>query len=321
MPLKMLCASHAHLMDYPGLVPDKVASEARAAVAGHTRRVEAYAPELVIKIGDDHASGFGLKLMPPFTIGVRAHGVGDFHCSAGPLSTDEPVARELIAFLHEYGVDVSYSYDMPVDHGIVQLLDHYFGGVDRVPVVPVMVNCGGDLRPPLKRTRALGQAIGHYLREHQSDKRVLVVGSGGLSHDPPLPVFTESPPDVQARIIAGPPQWTPETMAARVERVLEFAREHGRGEGPLLPLDPEWDESILGLFAARDLDSLCALPDAEVVARGGRGAAEIRNWIAAFAVLEAYTGGDYRAVQDYYRAIPGWIVGFAMMHGSTEGDW
>ncbi len=320
MPLKMICSSHAHLMDYPGLVDEIVAEEARAAVAAHRDMVATYDPELVIKIGDDHASGFGLSLMPPFTVGVRAFGVGDFHCSAGPLYTDEEGARDLVEHLHASGVDVSHSYKMPVDHGIVQLLDHYFGGIDQVPVIPIVVNCGGDLRPPLARARALGEAIGHFVRDKLDDRRVLVVGSGGMSHDPPLPVFKDSPPDVQRRLIDGPPEWTEEAMAARVERVLDFAREHGRGEGPLKPLDAEWDEFVLELFARRDLDAVCAIPDAEITEKGGRGAAEIRNWVAPFAALDAYSGGDYIASRDYYRAIPGWIVGFAMMHGQPIGD-
>ncbi len=320
MPLKVLCSSHAHLMDYPGLTDEAVVAEARAAVAHHRELVEAFAPELVIKIGDDHASGFGLKLMPPFTVGVRAYGVGDFNCSAGPLSTDEETARALIEYLHWHGVDVSYSYKMPVDHGIVQLLDLYFDGIDRVPVVPIVVNCGGDMRPPLFRARALGEAIGCFIKECLDDLRVLIVGSGGLSHDPPLPVFMDSPPEIQQRIIDGPPQWTEEVMKARVERVLDFAREHGRGEGELKPLDADWDEEIIGLFARRDLDALCAIPDSQIIERGGRGAAEIRNWIAPFAALDAYSDGRYTARRDYYRAIPGWIVGFAMMHGDPQNQ-
>jgi 2,3-dihydroxyphenylpropionate 1,2-dioxygenase len=320
MPLKVLCSSHAHLMAYPGLVEAAVAEEARAAVAMHAAMVRNYAPDLVIKIGDDHASGFSLRLMPPFTVGIRAHGVGDFHCSAGPLSVDEAAARQLVGYLHASGIDVAHSYRMPVDHGIVQLLDHYFGGVDRVPVIPVVINCGGDLRPPMARSRALGHAIGAFVREVLADRRVLVVGSGGLSHDPPLPVFMDASPEVQERIIAGTAEWTPELMSTRVERVLAFAREHGRGEGDLKPIDAGWDAMILGYFEARDLDALCALPDREIIDRGGRGAAEIRNWIAAFAALESFSGGRYRVRRDYYRPIPGWIVGFGMAHGEPTDD-
>ena len=320
MPLRVICSSHAHLMDYPGLVDDDIAKEARSAIAVQRERIARFAPDIVIKIGDDHASGFALSLMPPFTVGIRAHGVGDFHCSAGPLSVDEERARELVTFLHAQGVDASHSYRMPVDHGIVQLLEHFFGGTDRIPVIPVVVNCGGDLRPPLHRTRALGAAIGRFARERLAGKRVLVLGSGGLSHDPPLPVFISSPPEVQERLITGTPQWTPEAMAARVERVLEAARQHGRGEGGLQPLDPVWDAMILGHFGRRDLDALCAIPDDEIVRAGGRGASEIRNWIAAFSALDTYSGGAYTATCDYYRAIPAWVVGFAIMHGEPDDD-
>jgi 2,3-dihydroxyphenylpropionate 1,2-dioxygenase len=307
-------------MDYDGLVSDEVMSEVSTAVAGHRAEIEAYAPELVIKLGDDHASGFALSLMPPFTVGVRAYGVGDFKCSAGNLSVDEHRARQLVAFLHESGVDVAHSYRMPVDHGIVQLLDHYFGGIDRVPVIPVVINCGGDLRPPLHRARTLGQKIGEYVRRHANDLRVLIVGSGGLSHDPPLPVFMESSPEVQQRLIEGTACWTEELMEARVERVLAAAREHGRGEGTLLPLNPVWDRQIMQWFAEGDLDAICAIPDTEIVREGGRGGSEIRNWVAAFGAIEAYSAGRYVVHNDYYRAVPAWVVGLGMMHAEVQGE-
>ncbi len=314
MPLLAIAASHVHLMDYEGLVAPETMERVQAALERHKRLISDFDPELVFKIGDDHASGFSLSLMPPFTVGVRARGVGDFNCSSDALSTDEALAREFIAYSHRHGVDVAHSYRMRVDHGVTQLLEHYFGGVDRIPVIPIVVNCGGDLRPPLSRTRRLGGVIGEFCRERLGDRRVLVVGSGGLSHDPPLPVFVDSPPEVQEKLIEGTPRWTDDIMQARVERVIAAAEEHGRGEGPLRPLNPDWDRQVLDLFAAGDLDAICAMDDAQIVREGGRGASEIRNWIASVAAAEAYGGGSYAPVEDFYEEIPGWIVGLGMMH-------
>ncbi len=315
MPIQVICSSHAHLTDYEELaVADEIRREVDANVEKHRQLIADFNPDLVIKIGDDHASGFGLSLMPPFTVGVRAHAIGDFKCSKGPLSTDEPRARALIAALHNQGIDVSYSYNMAVDHGVVQLLDHYFGGVDQIPCIPIVINCGGDIRPPLHRTRALGEGIGRFVKEQLDDLNVTIIGSGGLSHDPPLPVFLESPPEVQQRMIDGPPEWTDEVMAERVERVVRFAREHAEGSDELLPLNREWDEHVLTLMVNRDLDTLCAMDEQEMIAVAGRGAAEIRNWIAPLAAIDAYTGGHYEAVKDYYCDIPAWIVGMGQLH-------
>ena len=56
--------------------------------------------------------------------------------------------------------------------------------------------------------------------------------------------------------------------------------------------------------------------DDEITAKGGRGGHEIRAWVAAFACLNAF--GPYRADVTYYRAIPEWISGFAMMRGQPR---
>jgi 2,3-dihydroxyphenylpropionate 1,2-dioxygenase len=49
------------------------------------------------------------------------------------------------------------------------------------------------------------------------DRRVLVVGSGGLSHDPPVPTLKTADPKALDRIVHGMPM-TPEQRRARQDR-------------------------------------------------------------------------------------------------------
>jgi predicted class III extradiol MEMO1 family dioxygenase len=51
-----------------------------------------------------------------------------------------------------------------------------------VPVVPVIINTLTNPMPSAKRCFALGQRLGHALE--QSQKRVAVIATGGLSHWP-----------------------------------------------------------------------------------------------------------------------------------------
>lgn len=44
--------------------------------------------------------------------------------------------------------------------------------------------------------------------------------------------------------------------------------------------------------------------------QGGWSGHEVRTWIAAFTSLAAT--GPYRTTSRYYRAVPEWIVGFAV---------
>ncbi|GEO01624.1 2,3-dihydroxyphenylpropionate/2,3-dihydroxicinnamic acid 1,2-dioxygenase [Novosphingobium sediminis] len=317
MPAQLICMSHGGLMNFPDLLSEDEDGDVSTAMDAARQAVADFAPDLVIKFGNDHNSGFSLRLMPAFLIALRARTLGDFGTTAKPLSVREDIARALVSHLHEAGVDIATSYDALFDHGIVMALDKLFDDAATVPVIPVFTNCGGDLRPPLKRSEALGRAIGAYLRDERPDLKVLFLGSGGLSHDPPLPTFVTAPPEVQRRMIEGT-NWSEEALAQRTANVIAAGREHGRGEGPLQSLNPAWDGWLLDRFASGDLSAVTAQSDAEVIAMGGRGGSEIRNWIAACAALDEYTRGATRIERRYYRALPSWITGFGLIHASER---
>ncbi|WP_219893449.1 3-carboxyethylcatechol 2,3-dioxygenase [Aquisediminimonas profunda] len=318
MPAELICMGHGGLMNVEALLtPDELAAvkdeigQARAAVHG-------FVPDLIIQFGNDHNSGFSLKLMPPFLVALRARTLGDFDTSQKVLAIDEVLARQLVRHLHAEGIDVATSYDALFDHGFTMALDKLFGDREHPPVIPVFTNCGGDLRPPLHRSLALGTAIGQFCASQFSHLNVLFVGSGGLSHDPPLPEFEKSSPSVQQRMIEGV-EWTDSSLRERTERVTEAGREHGRGEGALRPLNPEWDREMLAYFGTADLEAVAAQDDLEIVEAGGRGASEIRNWLAAFAALRAY-GGHYSVEHEFYRPLPSWITGFAIVHAASKSN-
>jgi 2,3-dihydroxyphenylpropionate 1,2-dioxygenase len=318
MPAELICMSHGGLMNVDELLTADELIEVNAEI-GHARTAAGNAaPDLVVKFGNDHNSGLSLRLMPPFMVGLRARTLGDFNTSREPLLIDEANGRALVKYLHQAGIDVATSYDALFDHGIAMALDKLFGNVGTVPVIPFFTNCGGDLRPPLHRSLALGTAIGTFFKTRLPDLKVLFVGSGGLSHDPPLPEFEKSPRDVQQRMITGV-EWTDEKLRDRTRWVTEAGREHGRGEGDLRPLNPEWDGEMLSLFSSGNLESIAIQDDATVIDLGGRGASEIRNWLAAFAALRAYGNGVYQINHQYYRPLPSWIVGFANVHAVTHG--
>jgi 2,3-dihydroxyphenylpropionate 1,2-dioxygenase len=316
MPAQLICMGHGGLMNVDDLLTRDDLAAVNGAIDYARSSAAAAAPDLVIKFGNDHNSGFSLRLMPPFLIGLRAQTLGDFGTSRTELRIDEAMGRALVRHLHEAGIDVATSYDALFDHGIAMALDKIFGGVDTVPVIPVFTNCGGDLRPPLHRSLRLGEAIGSFLATHHPELNVLFIGSGGLSHDPPLPEFETASPDVQQRMIEGV-EWTDQSLDERTRRVTEAGREHGRGEGGLRPLNPEWDRQMLAHFSSADLESIAAQNDAAVIETGGRGASEIRNWLAAFAALRAYGGGQYVMDHSFYRPLPSWITGFAVVHATA----
>lgn len=298
--------SHSPLLNLPGpsleLLDDidSASKEARAFV-------RAFDPELVVIFSPDHYNGFFYRLMPPFCIGTAATGVGDYGTHTGPLTVPADIATACAEALWEAGVDVAMSSSMEVDHGTVQPLETLFGDAGSIPVIPVFINSVATPLGPIKRARALGTAVGDFLAT--LDKRVLVVGSGGLSHDPPVPTLATAPAAALGRIVHGEPMST-EQRAARQTAVIAAAHDFAHGESPLQPLNPDWDHALLELLDANRVGDVDGWSNSWIAAEAGNSAHEVRTWVAAFAALAAQ--GPYETRQRYYRAAPELIAGFAV---------
>lgn len=270
-------------------------------------------PDLVVLYAPDHYNGFFYKEMPPFCLATEAHAVGDFGTSAGPLSVDTAAAKALAQGVLDRGVDLTVSARMTVDHGFAQPLEVLFGGIDQVPVVPVFVNGVATPLGPVSRIRALGTAVGEAAA--QLDRRVLFLASGGLSHDPPVPVLDGAPPRVADALIEGnaPP---PEQRAKGEQRVVQAGRDYAAGSSAMIPINPAWDNRLLDHLEKGELAQFDSWTVEAMAREGGGSAHEVRAWIAAFASLAAAAdsgsgAGSYEMTSRFYEAIPAWIAGFA----------
>lgn len=308
--LQLACASHTPLMAFTD--PAGGRQDVNAALRRLGERIDAFEPELVFQFSPDHYNGFFYDLMPPFCLGVQASAVGDWQTPAGPLNVPEDIALGAHAAAVHAGVDLALSYRMVVDHGFTQFWQITVGGL-RYPLVPIFINCAAAPLPPFARVRALGEAIGRYAAG--LGKRVLFVGSGGLSHDPPLPQLATADAQRREFLIAGRNPG-PEARAARQERILAAGRASAKGEGPCQPLNPEWDARVLKLLEDGNVAEFDRWRDEDVRREGGSGGAEIRAWQAAFAALSS--AGRYKAKVELYRPIPEWIVGMGVMHAQLS---
>jgi 2,3-dihydroxyphenylpropionate 1,2-dioxygenase len=212
------------------------------------------------------------------------------------------------------GVDLTISARMTVDHGFAQPLQTLFGGIDRVPVVPIFVNGVATPLCPMNRIRALGTAVGQAAAE--LDRRVLFVASGGLSHDPPVPVLDGAPPRVADALIEGHPP-TPEQRSRGEGRVVQAGRDYAAGSTTMIPINPAWDNQLLDILADGGVDLFDSWTVEAMAADGGGSAHEVRTWVAAFAALAA--SGDYHMNYRFYEPIPAWIAGFAVATAQLTG--
>lgn len=303
--LALCCMSHTPLLRVadPG---ESVARRVDDALREAREFVDAFDPDLVVIFGPDHYQGFRYELMPPFCVGTSATAVGDYGTSAGDLNVPQALADDLIAHLLAADLDVAMSEKMLVDHGLSQPLDILFGSSAAKPVIPIFINSVAEPLGPLRRIRHLGEAAGEWAR--RLDRKVLLVGSGGLSHDVPIPRLRESPPEVAAYLVSR--RRTPAEQQAREEAVYQAGQAFARGESTLLPLNPDLDHQILTQFEKGDLARFDAFTVEWLGEQGGSSIHEVRSWIAAYAALQA--AGPYRTESSFYQPVPEWIIGFAV---------
>ncbi|CAN5604164.1 3-carboxyethylcatechol 2,3-dioxygenase [soil metagenome] len=298
--------SHSPLLNLPGPSAELL-DDIAGALADARAIVADFDPELVVTFSPDHYNGFFYKVMPPFCVGTAATGVGDYGTHAGPLNVPADLASDCAAAVLDAGVDIAISASMDVDHGTVQPLQTLFGDATARPVIPIFINSVATPLGPLKRVRALGAAVGSYLAA--LDKRVLIVGSGGLSHDPPVPTLATAPPAALDRIVHGAPM-SQQQRQARQTAVMDAAQNFAHGHSPLQPLNPDWDHAFLELLDTNRLAEVDAWSNAWIAREAGNSAHEIRTWVAAFAALGA--AGPYETTMSYYRPAPELIAGFAI---------
>lgn len=307
MPAAAVGLSHSPLIGKNDPEPEVLARVDVAVDAARTF-IRAFEPDLVVLYAPDHYNGFFYKEMPPFCLATEAHAVGDFDTTAGPLSVDTAAAKALAQGVLDRGVDLTVSARMTVDHGFAQPLEVLFGGIDQVPVVPVFVNGVATPLGPVSRIRALGTAIGEAAAD--LDRRVLFLASGGLSHDPPVPVLEGAPPRVADALIEGHPP-TPEQRAKGEQRVVQAGRDYVAGSTGMIPINPAWDNRLLDHLERGELAEFDSWTVDAMAKEAGGSAHEVRTWIAAFASLAAASGA-YDMVSRFYEAIPAWIAGFAV---------
>ncbi|WP_411705072.1 3-carboxyethylcatechol 2,3-dioxygenase [Edaphovirga cremea] len=307
------CLSHSPLVGYVDPIPE-ILAEVEDTIAAARQRIAAFDPELVILFAPDHYNGFFYDIMPPFCIGMAATAIGDFNSAAGELLVPAELAEACARAVIESGVDTAVSYCMQVDHGFAQPLEFLLGGLDKCPVIPVFINGVATPMPNFKRARLLGEAIGRFARG--LDKRVLIIGSGGLSHQPPVPQLAGADAHMRDRLLGSGRQLPENERQLRQQRVISAARAFVEDQNSLHPLNPVWDNQFMDILSEGRLSELDGLSNEELSQLAGKSTHEVKTWMAAFAALSAF--GPYQAEGRYYRELPEWITGFGSLSAASQ---
>ncbi len=145
-------------------------------------------PDVAIIVYNDHASAFSLKMIPTFALGLAAEfppadeGYGPRQV---PVVKGHPeLAWHLAENLILDGFDLTLANEMPVDHGLTVPLSIMCGKTEEWPcaVIPLCVNVIQYPPPTGKRCFELGQAIRRIVAGFHESLRVVIFGTGGMSH-------------------------------------------------------------------------------------------------------------------------------------------
>jgi len=145
-------------------------------------------PDVVVAFYNDHGLQFFLDKMPTFAVGAapeyRHADEGWGIPTVPPFRGDPELSWHVIEGLVEAEFDVTTCQEMLVDHAFTVPMSLLWPDAVQCPVrvVPIAVNTVQYPFPSAARCFHLGQAVGRAIEAWSEDIRVVVLGTGGLSH-------------------------------------------------------------------------------------------------------------------------------------------
>jgi protocatechuate 4,5-dioxygenase, beta chain len=145
-------------------------------------------PDCLLILTSDHVTNFFYNNAPMFCLGISDTCTGpapkemaELRIPRATLKVDTTMAKGLLSYGIESGIDFSYSQEMILDHAFMVPLSLLTPHMD-LPIVPLHINGMLPPRPTAARCFRLGQQIADYLRNHYNGN-VAVLASGSFSGD------------------------------------------------------------------------------------------------------------------------------------------
>lgn len=156
-----------------------------------TRPVKAWlqqlAPTQMVVIYNDHLNHFDFQAYPTIAIGVgNRFPQADEGWGPRPLPdlSGNPILGIHLTehLVREENFDLTVCHDLRLDHGVYSWVPYLFDAPWPVPITPIAVNMVRHPLPTSKRLQHLGTALRRAIATLPGDDRVLVVSTGGMSH-------------------------------------------------------------------------------------------------------------------------------------------
>jgi aromatic ring-opening dioxygenase catalytic subunit (LigB family) len=207
-----IAASHAPNLANPSMLRGMNEAQFGPIKAGFARArtlLEESRADTIVIFSSDHFDRCFFDNLPPFLVAVGDSAEGPINeylkIPKVRVSIDGSLGRFLVSEGLEHGVDFASSADLPLDHAEVVPLSYLTPNWD-IPIVPIVVNAFAPPMPSLKRCAQVGAFVREAVERWPEQKKVAVLGTGGLSHWVGLPEM--------GRVNAEFDRWFMETLAA-----------------------------------------------------------------------------------------------------------
>lgn len=190
-------------------------------------------PDVVVVFYNDHGLNFFLDKQPTFAVGAAPQYVnadeGWGIPSLPPFAGEQDLSWHIINEVVRQDFDLTTCQEMLVDHAFTLPLKLLYPQDGSTPVrtVPICINTVQHPLPSAGRCLRLGQAVGKAIESWDSDLRVLVLGTGGLSHqlDGERAGFVNKDFDLRfVRSLTDDPQWATQYS---IEELVEHTGTQG----------------------------------------------------------------------------------------------
>ena len=136
---------------------------------------------------NDHGLNFFLDKLPTFAVGAaneyRSEDEGWGIPVSQPIGGDAALSWHIINSLVDDEFDVTTCQEMLIDHAVTIPMALIWPAPARpIKIVPIEINTVQHPLPSLSRCLKLGRVVGKAIGSYAADLRVVVIGTGGLSH-------------------------------------------------------------------------------------------------------------------------------------------
>jgi protocatechuate 4,5-dioxygenase, beta chain len=144
-------------------------------------------PDMAVVFYNDHGLNFFLDKLPTFAVGAAALYRNEDEGWGIPVARavpgDPALSWHIINALVADEFDITMCQEMLVDHAVTIPMALMWPGENwPIRIVPVAINTVQHPLPSLRRCLNLGRAIGRAIESYAGNVRVMIVGTGGLSH-------------------------------------------------------------------------------------------------------------------------------------------